>query len=894
MKIKFRKILVGLTSILALGIFMGGVSAENVGDINDGIDGGTGSGCEGKDSCWLYADGDVDHPVYGIRISIVDNNGNLVSKKAVDYLATKAWAYKVNNNKSYFRYADSNGGIVNRISLLLNPSSASLRAHNGSEIAKIWPTSLGTLPYMYDDTMDIASYIKNKIINLEEEQLISLFFNDLGYSVPNGSILENHYMIIEPLTMVSAFNKTKIFYGTYYELTKELIGTYNYQNSSNGKSWIASVLDMELPLSMYITGNEDIYGYNSSTGTYFNGKLKIAKDKYTWYQENKKRTRVKTDYVKDGTIGYGIGIIAMDKLKIERPTCDYNDASHFSTTTSGPGGIDCCEYVLENIDNYGILKSELFSKYPRCASAANANACAANISFSGASCNNKNSIKILDKFNWECIYESAYSNDENWRTYFLEYGDINESCSISCEYEVNFEYPWGTIKALAGNRFSISDISSPYTIDTKTSTVNPATLGPIKSTVEKHCAISGNRNDCVDNVYNLFPTEIAPELYFEYNSTKYDTNMKLDKVTTLTKEYNGDRSFLREWTTYYQLPYDTYKYVSKYNGFSFKDLNDPLTLYPYDSIGPHAPIHFSDIGKTDYTITINKFNIDNFDKYIKNGTQIASKYETSIETYIKRLIELGELKLKSINGIYYFSDSFTKLLENPQSKTASLDFSINNFLSMSCANTSTYSCSSDDNGIYCLNKGTNQNNEDTYTNAFKSCIDNYVENINYELTDFKQSLDYTCDFEAVAGKGNPTVNVIFRPISLNNPFPGKDGLGREVGVNWGHGEDYTADNETIRKIIKNNRDVETDKIYRELDPLYKITLTPSLIKQIREYNKKNTYDDIKNLKCNSNGEKCTSQFIRDKFATHFTGCGITNASVGLTCQDYDKWNTIDY
>lgn len=888
-----KKLLLGLTTILALGMFMGSVRAENIGDISSGIDGSTGSGCSGKDSCWLYADGGVGHPVYGIRISIVDGNGNLVSKKTMDYLATEAWVYKVNNNKSYYRYTGSNGEIVNRMTLLLNPSSASLRKHNGSAIAKIWPNELGALPYIYDDNINISAYIKTKLTNLEEEQLISLFFSDLGYTVPNNNILENHYMIIEPLTMVSAFNKATIYYGTYYELTKELINKYNYQNSdSNGKSWIASVLDMELPLSMYITGNEDISGYNSSAGTYFDGKLKIAKDKYTWYQKSKNRTRVTTTYVQDGSIGYGIGIIAMNNLKIERPTCDLSKPEHFASATSGPGGIDCCEYVLDNLTSYNITKSELFAKYSSCRSASNTKSCKANINFNGASCNNKNTIKVLDNFHWDCIYESAYSNDENWQTYFLEYGNINETCSISCEYEVNFEYPFGTIDVLAGNRFSISNTWSSYSIGinpaTNTSIIIPATLGPIKSTVEKHCAISGNRSDCVKRVYDLFPNEIAPDLSFEYESKYYQNpKMKLDKETTLTEIYNGDRSFLREWTTYYKLPNDTYKWVSKHGISHINNTNVGTQTLEY--IGPHAPIHFGETGKTDYTITIDKFNIDNYDKYIKNGTPIASRYETTIETYINRLIGLGELKLKQINGVWYFSDSFTNLLTNPQRKTEVLDFSINNFLSMDCADTDEYSCSSDNNGIYCIDKDTNTNSEDIYTNAFSKCIENYVKNISYDDKNFQQDLNYTCNFNAVEGKGNPNINVIFRQISLNNPFPGKDGDGREVGANWGHGEDYTPNNNTVNSIIKNNRGVETDKIYRELDPLYKITLTPALIKQIRQYNKDNDYDDIGKLKCTADGNKCTSQFIRSTFAQHFTGCGITNASTGLTCSKFDQW-----
>lgn len=894
MKIKFRKMLLCLTSILALGIFMGGVSAEGAGDVSSDINPVSGSGCSGKDSCWLSLG--ENKPVYGIRVSIVDSNGNLVSGKSMDYLGRDNWTYKINNNTNYYRFK---GTKVNRLAYINGQaSSTSMSKHDGTTIAKTWKN----MPDIFHST-NAASAIENAILSMTEDKLNDMFFKDLNYT-PKNSELKNHYMIIEPLTMVSANGKT-IYYGTYYELTKQLIKNYNYENSNDsGKSWIASVLDMSLPLSLYIKGNSDIKGsggYDANSGSYFNGKLLITKDSYQWYQESKDRWRVKTDNVKNAKLGYGIGIIWMGNLDVIKPTCDYNNPTHFSE--GGPNGEDCCEYVLDNIDDYGISKSELFTKYPRCGNAKNAKTCNANLSFNGASCNEKNTIEILDKFNWECMWESAYSNDDNWRNYFLVYGDINASCSISCAHWVDFEYPSGQIDVLAGNRFSISSSSSSYSIginpESNMAIVNPATLGPIMSKVTKNCVISGDRNACLNKVREEVSKIEAPTLSFEYESEFYtNPKMTLAKESVITNTYEGEEYFRKELTTYYKLPDDTYKYVSKQHGISFKNTNDPLGLQPYDSIGPHAPIHFGETGETNYIITIDKFNIDNFDDYIKDGKEIASKYETSIETYIQRLIELGELKLKNVNGIYYFSDSFTKLLENPQRKTAALTFTIDNFLSMSCANTDKYSCSSDGNGIYCIGKEPNANPEDTY-NHFRTCINNFVKNIKFKADGyFKQTLNYSCNFNVIEGSGSPNINVIFRQISLNNPFPGKDGdeNGRDVGVNWSYAEDSSPTNEVVTEVITNNRGVKTEKVYKELDPLYKITLTPALIKRIREYNKDNPYvvsaediTDKNQLVCTN--DKCLSPFIRDedKFKNEFSGCGITNASVGLTCASNESW-----
>ena len=237
-------------------------------------------------------------------------------------------------------------------------------------------------------------------------------------------------------------------------------------------------------------------------------------------------------------------------------------------------------------------------------------------------------------------------------------------------------------------------------------------------------------------------------------------------------------------------------------------------------------------------------------------------------------------------------------------------FDASSFLGMKCAKPDDYNyvCGSDANGIYCVDKGTNTNSDNTYIN-FNKCINKTVDAMKTEsaTTSIDNDMVYKCDFNLenrlITDKG---LNVMFRQISLNNPFPGKDGNGRETGLNWCYGELCGNDNDVVKKVIINNRGVESDEVYKELDPLYKITLTPALIKKIREYNDKNAYDDF-NLTCSDEDagldedddgiekeeyttrKNCKSSFIREEFKEHFTGCGLTNASGGMTCASKERW-----
>lgn len=102
----------------------------------------------------------------------------------------------------------------------------------------------------------------------------------------------------------------------------------------------------------------------------------------------------------------------------------------------------------------------------------------------------------------------------------------------------------------------------------------------------------------------------------------------------------------------------------------------------------------------------------------------------------------------------------------------------------------------------------------------------------------------------------PAIRLLYRPISLSVPFPGRNyiGIQREAGSNWTE--------EAIDTYITNNRGVVEDEVYNK-DPIYVINLDSSTIKAIREYNKNNSYDDF-TLSCTAGkGTECISNFLRN-------------------------------
>jgi hypothetical protein len=127
-----------------------------------------------------------------------------------------------------------------------------------------------------------------------------------------------------------------------------------------------------------------------------------------------------------------------------------------------------------------------------------------------------------------------------------------------------------------------------------------------------------------------------------------------------------------------------------------------------------------------------------------------------------------------------------------------------------------------------------------------------------EIT-YNSVCSYTSTEEIVK---NNKLQLEFRIIDTDNPFPGKTGTSRKVGSNWNGNEtensktctytDYYIKNEQNSYGVISSTKTALDK------PKYKIVLTSSDMSEIRKYNDTTTYDDY-NFTCND--DTCTSNFL---------------------------------
>ena len=121
----------------------------------------------------------------------------------------------------------------------------------------------------------------------------------------------------------------------------------------------------------------------------------------------------------------------------------------------------------------------------------------------------------------------------------------------------------------------------------------------------------------------------------------------------------------------------------------------------------------------------------------------------------------------------------------------------------------------------------------------------------YNTNSFYGNSTYKCPVNVNVTDEDKIYDLVFRPIDLSNPFPGMTGEGRTPGKNW--------TSELVGKYITSRQDV-----YNKT-PLYSVTLTPSIIKEIRKYNKNNDYGNVSTLQCDDTGNSCYSTFLRNNF-----------------------------
>ena len=161
-----------------------------------------------------------------------------------------------------------------------------------------------------------------------------------------------------------------------------------------------------------------------------------------------------------------------------------------------------------------------------------------------------------------------------------------------------------------------------------------------------------------------------------------------------------------------------------------------------------------------------------------------------------------------------------------------------------------------------------------------TCVESLIKKGITETEAMKKCQDIECSLNGIP--------IIYRTISLRNPFPSKkiDGgisgfntdniSGRYPGANWNS-------KKLVEVEIRNNRGVADNEVYNK-NPLYTIELNAETIREVRRYNEQQQqgnrggYSDF-TLSCSgTQGSKCRSTFLRNILGSALTGGTCRNAT----------------
>ena len=208
-----RKTIIGIilsTIVISTILFsnqIAKVDAEGQADIGGSTAGG--SGCIDPKNCWPFPDGGTNKSIRGIRVSVVDNNGNMISARSMDYLSEESHVRIINTDK---RYTKCTNHTRNKVSYIKQNTSCNW----ANELITVKHASW--LPDVFFDS-SASNTIKNYILN-NYNNIRDNIFQDIGYNAPSKEKRKNHYVIVEPVTYVTYLGDR--YYGTYHELSNKM------------------------------------------------------------------------------------------------------------------------------------------------------------------------------------------------------------------------------------------------------------------------------------------------------------------------------------------------------------------------------------------------------------------------------------------------------------------------------------------------------------------------------------------------------------------------------------------------------------------------------------------------------------------------------------------------
>ena len=414
--------------------------------------------------------------------------------------------------------------------------------------------------------------------------------------------------------------------------------------------------------------------------------------------------------------------------------------------------------------------------------------------------------------------------------------------------------------------------------------VKSGTFMPVSSptiTVNHNCyftlANHSAKEPYTTNIKDIYSEFTSPSIKLNFMNKDYTFNGSSSSVDTGTLSAQsketayGAKYYTYSFTTTYTPGYSSTllnKYVDKKtatgSGDSFAPINGMAFNQMSKNINISIPTDAKGTYSAKYTLGSNSYSNPAINKILSNST---TTLKTSYDT--KKTVECGGTCKIEYSSKFLNCESTGSLIKEIFQNGYGSDLRISNTKD-SCKFTMQFPVGSK---AECTRaKGTLKTLTATYTKD--SCTQKVV--FNTSVT----GADSSCSNSVTVENIDIKEDLVFRPISLSNPFPGQNGKGRSMGSPW---------TDDLKKTYITNR----SNVYSK-KPLYSITLTPSSIKQIRDYNKKNSYDDF-NLTC-SNGEACYSAFLRSAEYSKIVNTNKSNCynandrSVNAfnSCADYSK------
>lgn len=413
--------------------------------------------------------------------------------------------------------------------------------------------------------------------------------------------------------------------------------------------------------------------------------------------------------------------------------------------------------------------------------------------------------------------------------------------------------------------------------------VKSGTFMPVSSptiTVNHNCyftlANHSAKEPYTKNIKDIYSEFTSPSINLNFMNKDYTFNGSSSSVDTGTLSAQsketayGAKYYTYSFKTTYTPGYSSSllnKFVDKKtatgSGDSFAPINGMAYNQMSKNINISIPTDASGTYSAKYTLGSNSYSNPAINKILSNSTTTLKKsYDT------KKTVECGGTCKIEYSSKFLNCTSTGSLIRDIFKNGYGSDLNISNTKDL-CQFTMQFPVGSK---AECTRaKGTLKTLTATYTKD--SCTQKVV--FNTSVT----GADSSCSNSVTVENIDIKEDLVFRPISLSDPFPGSNGKGRTP-----NSKVWTS--EKIGRYISSRKDAYTKK------PLYSVTLTSSQIKNIRKYNKNHKYDDF-NLKCvgSKTGTACYSDFIRTYLNTNKSVCANTNDQSEKSfnsCADYSK------